>query len=129
MPYGNNSCRLLAHSLYFILLTRFLTRHLFRWTFSVAVCILAVASLLLNPLVCQPPWLDWAVKGLPLCGGTPLTTQANRGILDKEDERLCCLYCGLRPHDVPEHSFSVIIHSLCQNHVEDPDQLTCHRYH
>ena len=52
-----------------------------------------------------------------------------QGILDKEDERLCCLYCGLRPHDVPEHSFSVIIHSLCQNHVEDPDQLTCHRYH
>ena len=63
------------------LLTRFLARHLFRWTFSVTVFILAVASLLLNPLVCQLPWLAWAVKGLPLCGGTPLTAQTNRGIL------------------------------------------------
>ncbi len=47
----------------------------------------------------------------------------------KEDVLLCCLCFTPRPHDIPKHSFPVIIHSLGQDCVEDPVQLTGYCYH
>ena len=40
---------------------------------------------------------------------------------------LCCLY--LRPPDITHHFPRIIIHPLCQDCVEYPQNLTCHRYH
>ena len=109
MPYGDYSCRLLAHSLYVLLLTFFLQQH-FQWTFSYCIPIFilpaTVAGLSIQAFFTQ------MLKPTTICCFLIF---------------LCCHYC-FRPYDITQHLLTIIIYTFCQYRVEDPDQLARNRY-
>lgn len=109
MPSGIYSCRLLAHSLYVLLLTFFLQQH-FQWTFSYCIPIFilpaTVAGLSIQAFFTQ------MLKPTTICCFLIF---------------LCCHYC-FRPYDITQHLLTIIIYTFCQYRVEDPDQLARNRY-
>ena len=111
MPSGIYSCRLLAHSLYVLLLTFFLpATALFSGRFPIAF----------RFLYFQLPWLVSAFKhSLLKCSNQPRYTVSWYF--------LCCHY-SFRPYDITQHLLTIIIYTFCQYRVEDPDQLARNRY-
>ena len=119
MPYGDYSCRLLAHSLsciYWLSVCFFIPAPCGgRFTVDDDTYFTAVLSQLdsthqFHRMSSIQPWQALIHSFVCLCF-LPL----------------CGLY--LRSSDISQHLCRIIIHALCQYYIKDPDYFTCDRHY